>query len=409
MRQLCIMIPLTLLCCTLWAQERSLMSDIRFGQGRYDLDRELENNARLIDTLTLQLNGIKNDPSMVLTSIRIDSYSSPEGDLRFNRRLSQSRCDAVEAYIRGIIEVPDSLMVKNSHGVAWDRLREMVANSDMVDRKKILKVIDTTPEETWENGALKDSRNRQLMLIKSGEPYVYMLEHFYPYLRGSVVITIRYRQVASTVAKSIKLQVNRDTLQRPTADIMPIKGLTPWDFRRPMFALKTNLLFDVLLTPNLELEVPIGRHWSVNAEFMRGWWLRRDNTFCWQVEAGGLEGRYWFKNIDRYSVLTGWFAGVFAGGGFYDFQLKRDEGYQGEFYLLAGLSGGYATPIARNLHLEFSLGIGYIVTDYRHYHVIDDELVKQGSAMRFSSIFPAKAKVSLVWVVNRKVKRGATK
>lgn len=177
--------------------------------------------------------------------------------------------------------------------------------------------------------------------------------------------------------------------------------------RKPLFALKTNLLYDLALTPNLELEVPIGRRWSVNAEFQRGWWLRRDNTFCWQIEAAGLEGRYWFGNRENRAVLTGWFAGVFTAGGFYDFQLKRNNGYQGEFYIMTGLSGGYATPIARNLNLEFSLGVGYIVTDYRHYCVIDDELIKQGSAMRFSSFVPAKAKVSLVWMINRKVKGGA--
>ncbi|MFR5958536.1 MAG: DUF3575 domain-containing protein [Bacteroides stercoris] len=41
----------------------------------------------------------------------------------------------------------------------------------------------------------------------------------------------------------------------------------------PLFALKTNLLFDVALIPNFEIEIPIGRHWSVNGEYMFPWWL----------------------------------------------------------------------------------------------------------------------------------------
>ncbi|WP_394369748.1 DUF3575 domain-containing protein, partial [Bacteroides propionicigenes] len=34
---------------------------------------------------------------------------------------------------------------------------------------------------------------------------------------------------------------------------------------RPLFALKTNLLFDAALMPNIELELPIGKRWSLNA------------------------------------------------------------------------------------------------------------------------------------------------
>ena len=43
--------------------------------------------------------------------------------------------------------------------------------------------------------------------------------------------------------------------------------------KRPLFALKTNLLFDVAMMPNIEIEVPIGKRWSINGEYMFPWWL----------------------------------------------------------------------------------------------------------------------------------------
>lgn len=172
--------------------------------------------------------------------------------------------------------------------------------------------------------------------------------------------------------------------------------------RRTLFAVKTNLLYDLALTPNLELEIPIGRRWSINAEYQYGWWLRKDNTFCWQIEAGGLEGRYWLGNREKRDVLTGWFVGFFSSGGMYDFQLKKDEGRQGEFYIMAGASAGYALPIARNLHMEFSTGFGALVTNYRRYRVIDDELIKQGKSMKYKAVLPLKAKISLVWTIKGK-------
>lgn len=170
--------------------------------------------------------------------------------------------------------------------------------------------------------------------------------------------------------------------------------------RKPLFALKTNLLYDAAITPNLEVEIPLGKRWSINAEYQIAWWDKSDNSFCWRINAGGVEARYWFGDRNKHKQLNGWFAGVFVNGGTYDFQVKKDNGYQGDF-IVPGISGGYATPIARNLNLEFSLGVGYMMSNYHHYDVISRELVDYGQTKQYRSIFPAKAKISLVWIINR--------
>ncbi len=179
--------------------------------------------------------------------------------------------------------------------------------------------------------------------------------------------------------------------------------------RRPFIALKTNLLFDLALMPNIEVEVPIGNRWSVNGELMFPWWLFEGDKYCLQIFSGGLEGRYWLgsrKNRDHRKVLIGHFLGLYAGGGKYDLQWDRN-GYQGEFFIAAGISYGYNMPIARNLNLEFSLGIGLLRTDYEHYHARDNyqTLLWQNNG-RYTWIGPTKAKISLVWMLNRKLKKG---
>lgn len=179
--------------------------------------------------------------------------------------------------------------------------------------------------------------------------------------------------------------------------------------RRPFIALKTNLLFDLALMPNIEAEVPIGNRWSVNGELMFPWWLFEGDKYCLQILSGGLEGRYWLgsrKNRDHRKVLIGHFLGLYAGGGKYDLQWNRN-GYQGEFFIAAGISYGYNMPIARNLNLEFSLGIGLLRTDYEHYHARDNyqTLLWQNNG-RYTWIGPTKAKISLVWMLNRKLKKG---
>lgn len=178
--------------------------------------------------------------------------------------------------------------------------------------------------------------------------------------------------------------------------------------KRPLFALKTNLLFDAALMPNVELEVPIGKHWSVNGEYMFPWWLTGNNKYCLEIISGGLEGRYWLgsrRQREKEDVLTGHFLGLYAGGGKYDLQW-RENGYQGEFFIAAGVSYGYARKINQNLRLEFNIGIGILRTDYRHYQARDNyqTLLWQKNG-RYTWTGPTKLKVSLVWLLSRKEKK----
>jgi hypothetical protein len=202
-----------------------------------------------------------------------------------------------------------------------------------------------------------------------------------------------------------------DSLPPFSVDRSPFPDSLPGNGRLllPRIIIKTNLLYDAGLTPNLGVEVPIGEHFSVGAEFMRGWWLKRDWSACWQLEAAALEGRYWWRNRMERHRHGGWFAGIFAQAGFYDFQLSSDKGMQGEF-LMAGVAGGYLCPLSAHWSIEFALGIGYLLSNYRRYTVETThdghELVASAPAMRFKGVpYPIKAGVSLQWTIGWGKKR----
>lgn len=140
------------------------------------------------------------------------------------------------------------------------------------------------------------------------------------------------------------------------------------------------------------------------------WWLWEQEQNCLQVVNANLEGRYWLgnrttrRNGSPRPVMTGWFAGLYAGGGYYDLEWEK-RGYQGEFFITAGLSAGYAHPIGRNLRMEYAVGAGYLKTNYRYYeartnpHTGAWELYRQNDG-RFSWLGPTRAKVSLVWMLH---------
>ncbi|WP_455640729.1 DUF3575 domain-containing protein [Parabacteroides sp.] len=178
---------------------------------------------------------------------------------------------------------------------------------------------------------------------------------------------------------------------------------------QPALALKTNLLFDAALMPNIELEVPLGTCWSLNGEYMFPWWTLKGDKYCLEILAGALEGRYWLGDRDKRARLTGHFLGFYAGGGKYDLQWK-ENGYQGEFFIAAGISYGYTRKIARHLRLEFNIGLGVLRTQYRHYHALDNYQTLQWQENgNYTWIGPTKVKVSLVWVLDRKTKKGGAR
>lgn len=180
--------------------------------------------------------------------------------------------------------------------------------------------------------------------------------------------------------------------------------------RRTLFALKTNLLFDILTAVNLEIEVPIGDRYSVAGEWIFPWWLSDSSQRCFELLSGTIEGRYWFGNRSHAEQLIGWAAGIYAGGGYYDVEWDG-TGYQGEHLLAAGISGAYAHKIGKNLRAEYSLGIGYLSTKYRKYSAQWCDQGQEWNLLRTRSgtkrwFGPTRCRVSLSWMLHRADKRG---
>lgn len=180
---------------------------------------------------------------------------------------------------------------------------------------------------------------------------------------------------------------------------------------KPLLAVKTNLLFDAASALNVEVEVPIGERWSVAGEWIFPWWLWERKQVCLQVLSGNLEGRYWWGERRQQKRLTGWFSGFYMGGGLYDLEWKT-KGYQGEFFIAAGLSAGYAHTLNKSgsLRMEYALGIGYMQTKYREYIPQNggERLLWQRDG-RYSWFGPTRAKVSLVWMIDYKNKKGGAR
>ena len=124
-------------------------------------------------------------------------------------------------------------------------------------------------------------------------------------------------------------------------------------------AVKTNLLSDAVLNPNLGIEVGLVPKWTmdVTGQF-NAWNMSHDRR--WKHWAVQPELRYWL--CDRFGAH---FFGFHLHGGQYNIG-GIDARYQG-WFVGAGVAYGYAWILGRHWNLEAEIGFGYSYTRYDKY------------------------------------------
>lgn len=332
-----------------------------------------------------------------LDRIVVTAASSPEGSAALNEKLAAQRVLAMKSYLMWQYPFLDrDIIYTFSAGENWSGLRKMVdEDRRMPYRDEVLRVLDSDVSTEYQKSALKR--------IGNGVAYRYISTHMLPKLRGAAAATLHLKEDFGKVIERIDT-VYIEKIKEIVVEKEVAVAEEPELESHPLFAIKTNLLFDLFSALNVEIEIPIGKRWSVAGEWVFPWWLYKKKQIALQVGNGNLEIKYWLGNRDDRRQLTGWFVGLYGGGGYYDLEWKT-KGYQGEFWH-GGVSGGYAHTISKNgnWRMEYTLGVGYMKTKYRKYvpkFGPDDEwhLIRQGTGRR-SWVGPTRAKVSLVWMIN---------
>ena len=134
---------------------------------------------------------------------------------------------------------------------------------------------------------------------------------------------------------------------------------TDCDDCRFRVALKTNLLHDALLTPDIGIELSIAKRWSISAEGVWAWLSNDSRHRYWRVYGGWIEARRWLGNKTDNRALTGHHVGIYGSALSYDFEFGG-KGWQSPSLTYGiGASYGYSFRIAPRLNLDLSLRAGY--------------------------------------------------
>ncbi len=370
---------------------------INFRFDRTTVDSTYMNNSRALAFLSVLL-----DDAARVESVSVAASCSPDGNPDYNARLTQRRSEAMAKYIAWRFPALDPAKIDRTTaaGGYWDGLKTMAqADPAIPGREALLKLVGRKDMTDL-------AKTLQLPLLDGGRTFAYLRKHILPHLRNSTVVVIRYiprpeipaeapgEPAVQTPGEPLPVPAEPETPVRQTQDPVA-KYITKYGF-----ALRTNLLTDAVAAPNIGIEVPVGRHFSVAADFTYAYWSIH-NRYALQTLQGGVEARYWFRPSAR--PLTGWNAGLY--GMYCDrYDVQWNEGYQGDGYWSAGVLGGYTLPLRGNFALDFSLGAGIWYTpEVRRYSAPENgRLIWEETRYNVTRFSITRARVNLIWLIGRK-------
>ena len=165
-------------------------------------------------------------------------------------------------------------------------------------------------------------------------------------------------------------------------------------------ALKTNLLYDAALSPNLAVEYSFAPKWSVDVMASVNRWKSYGHT--WRHVIVQPELRYWTCESFR-----GFFVGVHALGGkasigdLYDFSQYipsvpnfKESYLQRALTLGGGIACGYDIVLCRHWNIEFEAGVGYVYLAGKEW--IGEKLVSNKTVLDY--VGPTKLAVNIVYL-----------
>ncbi len=403
---------------------------ITFPVNSIELQPDYNGNLEELDGIANSIDSLTQHNRSLLRHLTLKGYASPEGSYSRNEALARGRVHSLRNYLVQHYDLSSLIISTDYEPEDWDGFRRHVAEAQYPEREALLRIIDSAQDP-----------DAKLARIASSYPALYktFLKEVFPKLRRTDY-RLDYVAVDSAAVKSVV--VKRDSTREVTP-IGPMSAATSSadstggpeplgtvaafeetysQFRtfRPLFAVKSNLLFDVIAAPNLELEVAFGRdrRWSVMAEVWCPWWRlgynakgksnqyyrsdQRPTKHAYQLLTVGAEARYWLapRCSAARPYLSGAFVGLYAAGGKYDL-CYDGSGYQGEFTSF-GISAGYSWPVARHWNVELSAAVGYVGGPKVHYqNEFDDARLIYRSNDNLRYVGPTKLKVSLVWIIGK--------
>ncbi len=179
---------------------------IDFPVSRTEIRPDYRNNQVELAKIQATIDSVRNDRDILITSVWLKGFASPEGSYTNNARLAKGRTAALQEYIRGQYQFEESVLKTESEPEDWAGLRRYVEQSSLEHRSEILALIDGDTEP--------DVKERNIKTTYPQE-YSLLLKEAYPALRHTdyrIAYTIRSYSDVEEIKRVMKLQPQKLSL-----------------------------------------------------------------------------------------------------------------------------------------------------------------------------------------------------
>ncbi|MBK5720230.1 hypothetical protein JGH11_05035 [Dysgonomonas sp. Marseille-P4677] len=147
------------------ADNHSLKSNIFCLRYPYKNAIEVANTQELND-LKNMMDYIMANKEITLIKIDINAITSIDGIYFDNEQLTQKQATVFKNYLQRSYNIPESYFRIKGSSEDWDGLAKLVEDSNMPYKQDVLNIMSKY--------GIFNGRERELMLLKNGEPYIYM-------------------------------------------------------------------------------------------------------------------------------------------------------------------------------------------------------------------------------------------
>lgn len=149
-----------------------------FVVNKTDIRPDYMNNPRELAKIRAMIDELNNDRNIEVKQLDIIGYASPEGTLASNKRLSEGRAMALRNYLANLYDFPSDAYRIVFGGENWDGLVQALNTFEVDYKDEVLHIIHNTTIEA--------GRESQVIQLRGGEPYRFMLKHIFPSLRVAI-------------------------------------------------------------------------------------------------------------------------------------------------------------------------------------------------------------------------------
>lgn len=365
---------------TQWREEMR----IRYRVAKTYIDKAYMGNEATLQRIVEWVEERQRDTMVKIVTVEFCGACSPEGSVPFNHYLSSTRLTRLENYVRKRIDIPEEIITRSDHYIAWEELAQMVEESDLENKQEILAILRS--ENTSKDDQL-DSRIGQLKAMDNGKTWRVIFDRYFADLRNAYMVIVTEK---SDIAKMYDSRIREFLTPVSCSEPIPSYGVrmnaaplvatsaTEAVAQPNYMYIKTNVVGLALLNANIGIEFDLGNYLSLSIPVS----YSAVNYFKPTIKFRNLsvqpELRVWpMKNND------GLFIGGHIGFAYYNFAFDGDWRYQDHNgttpTIGGGLSLGYRLPISqdKNWKLEFAVGAGVYPLHYDVFHNMAN--VKEGT------------------------------